>query len=147
MARGTAALALPAALFLASRALLAWRGGKVRGPSRGPSRLRLGLYAGLPLLWAVLLADHLPLGLGEAGRLLPVRLSPGGEGWASSLPTWSADPHVIAFCQSTALLLGLGGTLVLQRRLLQPPRWRGLALAALAVGLAVAGRWLVASPP
>ena len=147
LAWGTAALALPAALFLAIRALLAWRGGKARGPSRGPSRLRLGLYAGLPLLWAVLLADHLPLGLGEAGRLLPVSLSPGGEGWASSLPAWSADPHVIAFCQSAALLLGLGGTLVLQRRLLQPPRWRGLALAALASGLAVTGRWLVASLP
>lgn len=146
LAWGTAALALPAAAVLLLRALLAWLGRGASRPSRGPSRLRLGLYAGLPLLWALLLADHLPLGMAEAGRLLPVSLSPRGEELAAWLPAWSADPHVIAFCQTTALLLGLGGTLVLLRRLLQPARWSGLALAALAAGLAAAGRWLVALP-
>ena len=144
LAWGTAALALPAALFLLTRALLAWRGLGVLSPSRGPSRLRLGLYAGLPLLWALLLADHLPLGMAEAGRLLPVSLSPWYGELASRLPAWSADRHVIAFCQSTVVLLGLGGTLVLLRRLLLPSRWRGLALSGLALGLAAAGRWLVA---
>lgn len=146
LAMGMAALALPAAWFVVLRALLTGPGHQGQTASRGPSRLRLGLYAGLPLLWALLLADHLPMGMAEAGRLLPVSLAPWHEDLASSLPAWSADPHVIAFCQSTALLLGLGGTLVLLRRLLQPPRWSGLALAALAVGLAVAGRWLVAAP-
>ena len=144
LAWGTAALALPAALVLLTRALLAWRGLGALSPSRGPSRLRLGLYAGLPLLWALLLADHLPLGMAEAGRLLPVSLSPWYGELASRLPAWSADRHVIAFCQSTVVLLGLGGTLVLLRRLLLPSRWRGLALSGLALGLAAAGRWLVA---
>jgi transcriptional regulator with AAA-type ATPase domain/NAD-dependent dihydropyrimidine dehydrogenase PreA subunit len=144
LAWGTAALAVPAALFLLTRALLAWRGLGVLSPARGPSRLRLALYAGLPLLWALLLADHLPLGMAEAGRLLPVSLSSWHQELASRLPAWSADPHVIAFCQSTVLLLGLGGTLVLLRRLLLLPRWPGLALSGLALGLAAAGRWLVA---
>jgi hypothetical protein len=146
LAWGTAALALPAALFLLIRALLAWRGGGVAVASRGPSRLRLGLYAGLPLLWALMLADHLPLGMAEAGRLLPVSLAPWNGELAMRLPAWSADRHVIAFCQSAVLLLGLGGTLVLLRRLLLPSRGKGLALAAVALGLAAAGRWLVALP-
>ena len=147
LAWGTAALALPSAAFLLARALLAWRGRQAERPSRGPSRLRLGLYAGLPLLWAVLLADHLPLGMAEAGRLLPVSLSPWGSELAGRFPAWSADPHVIAFCQSAVVVLGLGGTLVLLRRLLQPPRWKGLALWGMAVGLALSGRWLVALAP
>ena len=147
LAWSTTALALPAALFLLTRALLRWRGVGVAGSGRGgASRLRLGLYAGLPLLWALMLADHLPLGMAEAGRLLPVSLAPWQGELASNLPAWSADSHVIAFCQSTVLLLGLGGTLVLLRRLLPGPRWRGLALAGLALGLAAAGRWLVAGP-
>jgi NAD-dependent dihydropyrimidine dehydrogenase PreA subunit len=144
LAWGTAALALPAALFLLTRALLAWRRLGVLSPARGPSRLRLALYAGLPLLWALLLADHLPLAMAEAGRFLPVSLSSWHQELASRLPSWNADPHVIAFCQSTVLLLGLGGTLVLLRRLLLLPRWPGLALSGLALGLAAAGRWLVA---
>lgn len=144
LAWGTAALALPAALFLLCRALLSWSGRGWMRPSRGPSRPRLGLYAGLPLLWALLLADHLPIGMAEAGRLLPVSVAPWNDALAFRLPAWSADPHVIAFCQSAVLLLGLGGTLVLLRRLLLPSRGMGLALAALALGLAAGGRWLVA---
>jgi polyferredoxin len=147
LAWGTAALALPSALFLLAWAMAAGRRGPTGRPSRGPSRLRLGLYAGLPLLWAALLADHLPMGMEEAGRLARVSLAAWRPGLATRVPVWSADPHVIAFCQSAALLLGLAGTLVLLRRLLQPPRWRGLALGGMALGVAAAGRWLVALAP
>ncbi|MFN9624121.1 MAG: hypothetical protein ACK587_15030 [Cyanobacteriota bacterium] len=146
LAWGTAVLALPAAAFLLIRALLSGFGRGGESPSRGPSRPRLALYAGLPLLWALMLADHLPLGMAEAGRLLPVSVASWNGELASRLPAWSADRHVIAFCQSTVLLLGLGGTVVLLRRLLLPSRGRGLALAGLALGLAAAGRWLVALP-
>jgi hypothetical protein len=49
---------------------------------------------------------------------------------------------VIAFCQSAAVLMGVGGTAMLIPRF-QPAgwsRWGGLALALV---LAAAGRWLV----
>ena len=143
------ALAIPSALFLLLRPLLAGQGRRL-------------LYALLPLLWALLLARHLPLGLTEAGQWLPVSLAPLVDGlagglvpgagdwalgplhWAARL-RWSADPHVIGFCQSLALLLGTAGSLVLLRRL--GPRgslwWWGSGATLL---LAAAGRWLVGQP-
>ena len=132
LAFAAAALALPAGLFLLLRPLLAGRGRRL-------------LYALLPLLWALLLARHLPLGMVEAGQVLPVSLAPLAGGWVARLPRWSADPHVIAFCQSLVLLLGTAGALVLLRRL--GPRGQGWWLAGGAtLLLAVAGRWLVAVP-
>ncbi len=127
------ALALPSALFLALR----WLAPRLAPHTAAVARLRLALYGLLPLLWALLLARHLPVGMAEAGLLLPVTFQ-------APLPAWSADPHVIAFCQSLVLLVGVGGSLVLLRRLLLPSRlliWLG-SLAALLLG--VGGRWLVA---
>ncbi|MFO0104276.1 MAG: 4Fe-4S binding protein, partial [Cyanobium sp.] len=116
------ALALPAGGWLLLRRLL-----------RLPHGL---LYALLPLLWALLLARHLPLGMGEAGLLLPASFG------APALPHWQADPHVIAFCQSAAALVGVAGSALLLPRFLPAGagRWGGLLLA---MGLAAAGRWLV----
>ena len=108
-------------------------------------RLRRTLY-GLPApIWALLLARHLPLGMGEAGQLLPVSLSPLNGTWTESLPSWQADDHVIAFCQSLAVLLGWGSSVVLLRRQLATHRAAWLGASGLAVALAVAGRWLVAA--
>lgn len=127
------ALALPAALWLALRlglTLVAER-----------RRAWLGLYVLLPLLWGLMLVDHLPLGLAEAGRILPVSLAPLQAHGA--LPSWSADPAVIGFCQSLLLLPLPLAALVLQRRLL-PMGWRGsLLLTLAAAGLTATGRWLV----
>ena len=125
-------LALPAAGFLPLRVWL------------GAGRARLLLYALLPLLWALMLAHTLPLGMGEGGRLLPVSLAPLVPA-ATALPAWSADPHVVAFCQSLCTGVGVVGTTVLLRRLLLPDLWRWLALCALAAGLGLAGRVLVAA--
>ncbi len=135
------ALALPAAAFLLVRQLRGWG----RRPEVAASRLRLSLYALLPLLWALMLADHLPLGMAEAGLVLPVSVAPWwpeAPGW---LPAWSADGHVIAFCQSLVVAVGVAGSVVLLRRLLQPLRWGWLALGWLALGLGAGGRWLVAA--
>jgi hypothetical protein len=132
LAFATLALALPALLL------------QLLTPVVAAPRRRQLLYALLPLVWALLLARHLPLGLAEAGQVVPVTLAPLQLSWAAWLPGWSADPHVIAFCQSTVVLLGLGGSLVLVPRLLPLPPLR---LAAFLVGmvlLAGAGRWLVA---
>ena len=137
LAFGALALALPAALMLVARA--------VAGPSRQRA-LNLGLYALLPLLWAALLAQHLGLGMAEAGRLLPVSLAPWWPEAAAQMPAWSADPHVIGFCQSLVLVVGMGGSVLLLRRLLlQAWRpWLLVSLVPLALGLG--SRWLVALP-
>jgi hypothetical protein len=135
------ALALPAAAFLLVRHLRGWG----RRPEVAASRLRLSLYALLPLLWALMLADHLDLGMAEAGLLLPVSSSPWWPQLAGRLPAWSADVHVIAFCQSLVVAVGVVGSVVLLRRLLQPMRWGWLALGWLALGLGAGGRWLVAA--
>ena len=108
-------------------------------------RLRRTLYGLLPLIWALLLARHLPLGMGEAGQLLPVSLSPLNGTWTESLPSWQADDHVIAFCQSLVVLLGWGSSVVLLRRQLATHRAAWLGASGLAVALAMAGRWLVAA--
>ena len=94
---------------------------------------RRWLYAGLPLLWALLLARHLPIGMAEAGTVLP-------DGW----PQWSADPHVIGFCQSVVVLIGWVGAVILSRRLLDLNRraWVRGSMVLLLVSLS--GRWLVA---
>lgn len=123
-------LAIPAGLFQLLRPLL-----------EASARRRL-LYALLPLLWGLMLARHLPLAMAEAGALLPVSFAPLGD-WATALPQWSADPHVIGFCQSLALLVGVAGSLVLLRRL--GPRGSSWWLAGgSTLLLAGAGRWLVA---
>jgi hypothetical protein len=98
----------------------------------------------LPLVWALLLARHLPVGMAEAGTLLPVSLASLDPAWASGLPAWRADVHVIAFCQSMAVVVGLVTSVVVLRRLLQTSRLAWLSASALALVLAGAGRWLVA---
>ena len=92
---------------------------------------RRWLYSGLPLLWAVLLARHLPMGMREAGMVLPA-------GW----PHWSADPHVIGFCQSITVMVGVVGAIILGRRMLKPDI-RIWLQGGMMVLLACAGRWLV----
>ena len=127
LAVATAALALPSALFLGARLLFS------------AARLRRTLYGLLPLIWALLLARHLPLGMGEAGALLPVSL---GD---PSLPAWRADPHVIGFCQSAVVALGWVWAVVLLRRLLANSGLAWFSASLLALVLAAGGRWLVAS--
>jgi polyferredoxin len=127
LAAATAALAVPSVLFLGGRLLFSAAG------------LQRTLYGLLPLIWALLLARHLPLGMGEAGALLPVSL---GD---PTLPAWRADSHVIGFCQSAAVALGWLWSVVLLRRQLANSRLAWLSAALLALILALGGRWLVAS--
>jgi hypothetical protein len=149
LAIASLALALPAALWLAL----------LHASTRlvtGRARPWLVLYALLPLLWGLMLAHHLALGMAEGGRVLRVSAAPLlGSSWVgeghdtfaavlAGLPTWGADPHVIGFCQTLAVGLGLVGSVVLMRRLLLPERLGWLVLAVVTLMLAVAGRWLVA---
>jgi hypothetical protein len=94
---------------------------------------RRWLYVGLPLLWALLLARHLPLGMLEGGTVLPA-------GW----PRWSADAHVIGFCQTLLVAIGWGSSVVLLRRLLVQTSTRWVLSSLTLLILSLAGRWLVA---
>ena len=94
---------------------------------------RRWLYAGLPLLWALLLARHLPIGMSEAGTVLPV-------GW----PQWSADLHVIGFCQTVVVLIGWIGAVILSRRLLDLNRRAWVTGSMVLLLVSLSGRWLVA---
>ena len=94
---------------------------------------RRWLYAGLPLVWALLLARHLPIGMAEAGTLLP-------NGW----PQWSADPHVIGFCQSMVVGIGWIGAAILSRRLLDLNRRAWVMGSMVLLLVSLSGRWLVA---
>jgi hypothetical protein len=51
---------------------------------------------------------------------------------------------VIGFCQSAAVLLGFSAAVVVLRRMLQTNRLAWLSSTALALLLALGGRWLVA---
>ena len=127
------ALSIPAALFGVAQFLFS------------AQRLRRTLYGLLPLVWGLLLARHLPIGMGEAGALLPVSLSPLGMPWQGALPQWRADPHVIGFCQTLVVVAGLAMSMVLLRRQLATHRSAWLGASGLALVLAAAGRWLVAA--
>ena len=148
LAIGCLALALPAGLWLVARNAAARL-----LPGRG--RPWLLLYALLPLLWGLMLAHHLALGMAEAGTVLTVSVAPLlaefriGEGAdfldvvLAGLPAWAADPHVIGFCQTLAVGLGLIGSVVLLRRLLLPGRLGWLLQAGSTLIVAAAGRWLM----
>ena len=94
---------------------------------------RRWLYAGLPLLWALLLAHHLPIGMAEAGTVFP-------HGW----PQWSADPHVIGFCQTLVVGIGWIGAAILSRRLLDLDRRAWVIGSMMFLFVSFSGRWLVA---
>ena len=109
------------------------------------SRIRLErcLYGLLPLVWALLLSHHLPLGMTEAGLLLPVSLSPWLGGVALPLPHWQAQPAVIGFCQSGVVALGTIWSLVILRRMFRHRRGAWIGASCLMLTLAICGRSLV----
>jgi len=127
LALASLALALPSALFLPARLMFT------------SNRLLRSLYGLLPLIWALLLARHLPVGMAEAGMLLPVSFG------LSELPGWRADPHVIGFCQSAVVVMGWVWAVVLLRRQLVSRLQVWIWASGLALALAAGGRLLVAA--
>jgi polyferredoxin len=93
------------ALFLPSLIpLLGYAATKLLSPQPRPF-IELA-YGYLPLVWLASLAHYLRLGLGEAGRILPVTLATFGFG-GESLPILVAHPAVISFLQGVSLSLGM----------------------------------------
>ncbi|MEA5533836.1 sigma 54-interacting transcriptional regulator [Crocosphaera sp. XPORK-15E] len=77
-------------------------------------------YGYLPLVLAGNLAYYLQMGLGEAGRILPLTLATfgfSGEG----LPIFVAHPAVIAFLQSTLLIVGVLLSIILTQKIAKLP--------------------------
>ncbi|MBW4493893.1 MAG: sigma 54-interacting transcriptional regulator [Oscillatoria princeps RMCB-10] len=77
-------------------------------------------YGYLPLVLGATLAHYLQLGLGEAGRILPVSLATfglSGEG----LPVLVAHPAVISFLQGATLILSALLTVVLAQKIARCP--------------------------
>lgn len=86
-----------------------------RSSANSPSFIKLA-YGYLPLVLGGSLAHYLRLGLGEAGRILPVTLATfglSGEG----LPIWVLHPATIAFLQASTLVISLILTVVLTQKI------------------------------
>lgn len=77
-------------------------------------------YGYLPLVLAGNLAYYLPLGLGEAGQILPITVATFGFS-AQGLPILVAHPAVIDFLQGTLLILGVILSIILTQKIAKLP--------------------------
>ena len=73
-------------------------------------------YGYLPLVWGGSLAHYLRLGLGEAGRIIPVSFATFGLN-GEELPILIAHPAVIAFLQGTTLMASVLLSLILTQKI------------------------------
>jgi len=109
-----------ATLTLAVPGAIAWvlhQGQRLWGPPQPFIRLAYGY---LPLVLGANLAYYLPLGLGEAGHLWPVTLATFGLS-AGTPFQWSAHPAVVAFLQTTALIVSTLASLLLTQKISRLP--------------------------
>ncbi|NEP42072.1 MAG: 4Fe-4S binding protein, partial [Okeania sp. SIO2H7] len=105
-----------------------------------PSFVKLA-YGYLPLVLGGSLAHYLHLGLGEAGRILPVTWATfglNGEG----LPIWVLHPATIAFLQATTLVFSLLLTVVLTQKIARKSM-RSLLGQHLAAIILTASMWWI----
>jgi len=95
-------------------------------------------YGYLPLVLGGSLAHYLRLGLGEAGRILPVTWATFGYS-GQSLPILVAHPAVIAFLQGTTLIVSVLLTVLLTQKIARQPFKLLLPqhLTAIALGLSL----------
>ncbi|EAZ91389.1 AAA-type ATPase lid domain-containing protein [Crocosphaera chwakensis] len=95
-------------------------------------------YGYLPLVLAGNLAYYLPLGLGEAGQILPITLATFGFS-GQGLPIMVAHPAVIAFLQEILLILGVILSIILTQKIAKLPFYyliiQHLFTLILAIGL------------
>ncbi len=77
-------------------------------------------YGYLPLALAANLAHYFQLGLGEAGRILPVSFATFGLQGAG-LPIFVAHPAVITFLQGSVLILGVLLSMILTQKIARQP--------------------------
>ena len=115
-------LLLPASIPMLAYGLmqLFYQNLKLQIPNPKPRPFVELAYGYLPLVLGGNLAHFLRLGLGEAGRILPVTLATfglAGEG----LPVLVAHPAVIAFLQGTTLIFSVLLTVLLTQKIARQP--------------------------
>ncbi|KJH71711.1 ATPase AAA [Aliterella atlantica CENA595] len=98
-------------------------------------------YGYLPLVLGANLAHYLRLGLGEAGRILPVTLATFGYSGAS-MPVLVAHPAVTAFLQGVTLIFAVFLTVVLTQKIARQPL-RSLLPQHLATVSLAASLWII----
>lgn len=106
-------LALPAIVPFAAYGLIRQQSPKPR------SFIELA-YGYLPLVLGASLAHYLRLGLGEAGRILPVIWATFGYN-GEELPILVAHPAVIAFLQGTTLIVSVFLSVILTQKIARQP--------------------------
>jgi transcriptional regulator with AAA-type ATPase domain/NAD-dependent dihydropyrimidine dehydrogenase PreA subunit len=97
-------------------------------------------YGYLPLVLAGNLAHYLHLGLGEAGRILPVTMATFGLA-GENLPVLIAHPAVISFLQGTCLIFGVFLSILLTQKIAHQP-FKFLLPQHLATVVLAIGMWL-----
>ncbi|MDB9378609.1 cyclic nucleotide-binding protein, partial [Nodularia sphaerocarpa CS-585A2] len=92
----------------------------------------------LPLVLGGNLAHYLRLGLGEAGRILPVTLATFGLN-GEQLPILVAHPAVIDFLQGATLIFSVLLTIILTQKIARQPIralfWQHLAAIGLGISM------------
>lgn len=125
-------LIFPTAVVVAAYALM-----QLTKFDRKPRPVQL-TYGYLPLVLGGNLAHYLRLGLGEAGRILPVSFATFGLD-GEKLPILVAHPAVIEFLQGTTLIFSVLFTIILTQKIARQPMaalfWQHLATLALAVSM------------
>jgi hypothetical protein len=89
-------------------------------------------YGYLPLVLGGNLAHYLRLGLGEAGRILPVTLATFGLN-GEQLPILVAHPAVIDFLQGATLILSVLLTIILTQKIARQPMRSACSSASLSL--------------
>lgn len=107
-------LALPAIVPFAAYSLIRFQ----QSPKPRPF-IELA-YGYLPLVLGASLAHYLRLGLGEAGRILPVTWATFGYN-SEELPILVAHPAVIAFLQGTTLIVSVFLSVLLTQKIARQP--------------------------
>jgi NAD-dependent dihydropyrimidine dehydrogenase PreA subunit len=98
-------------------------------------------YGYLPLVLGANLAHYLNLGLGEAGRILPVTFATFGL-QVEGLPVLVAHPAVIAFLQGATLIISVFLSVYLTQKIARQPM-RSLLPQHLGVVLLAASLWAI----
>ncbi len=117
------ALIVPASVALLIYGLmqvLHWFYQKLKFQNPKPRKFVELAYGYLPLVLGGNLAHFLRLGLGEAGRIVPVTLATFGLG-GDGMPVLVAHPAVTAFLQGTVLLTSVLLTVILTQKIARQP--------------------------
>jgi polyferredoxin len=107
-----------------------------------PRKFVVLAYGYLPLVLAGNLAYYLHLGLGEAGKILPVTLATFGLD-GSSLPIFVLHPATISFLQTSVLILGVLTSIFVAQKIARQPLYLLLPQHLATISTAIAMGWMV----